>query len=76
MISDAKGSFGKHLKNRQIPYQSVRGQLLTVCLMFFVVSSFKLFHDETIKVACEIERPTIFTYCFFMSVCVPVSELP
>ena len=25
MISHAKGSFGKHLKNRQIPYQSVRG---------------------------------------------------
>ena len=27
MISCALGSFGKHLKNRQIPYQSVRGPL-------------------------------------------------
>ena len=28
MISYVKGSFGKHLKNRQIPYQSVRGPWL------------------------------------------------
>ena len=28
MISYALGSFGKHLKNRQIPYQSVRGPLV------------------------------------------------
>ena len=27
MISYAEGSFGKHLKNRQISYQSVRGHL-------------------------------------------------
>ena len=60
----------KHLKNRQIPYQNVRGPLLTVCLMFFVVSSFKLLHDETIKVACEIERPSTLFYCFFSKSCV------
>ena len=27
MISYAYGRFGKHLENRQIPYQSVRGPL-------------------------------------------------
>ena len=27
MISYAGGCFGKHLKNRQIPYQSARGPL-------------------------------------------------
>ena len=30
MISYAYGSFGKHLKNRQIPYQSVRGPFLVL----------------------------------------------
>ena len=27
MLSYASGRFGKHLKNRQIPYQSVKGPL-------------------------------------------------
>ena len=59
VISYAKGTFGKHLKNRQIPYQSVRGPWLTFVFQLIHVHYKKNGYNMNVlqQTACLVVNP-------------------
>ena len=75
MISYVKGNFGKHLKNRQIPYQSVRGpfsdQFIKIVKRHIRVG-YNL--DIMRQSACLVLNPiTVYSYCFLFN-CTTVGQ--